>query len=84
MVSLSTGISLADECISEFTALRMKRTHRYLIMKVNDEKSHIVIDKLGARDETFEQFKENMPKDQTRYESSLFSHISTLHFERTW
>ena len=63
MVSLSTGIIIADDCISEFTALRMKRAHRYLILKVNDDKSAIVIEKLGAREETFEQFKENMPKD---------------------
>jgi cofilin len=63
MVSLSTGIIIADDCISEFTALRMKRAHRYLILKVNDDKSAIVIEKLGARDETFDQFKENMPKD---------------------
>jgi cofilin len=63
MVSLSTGIIIADDCISEFTALRMKRAHRYLILKVNDDKSAIVIEKLGAREETFDQFKENMPKD---------------------
>ena len=66
MVSLSTGITIADECISEFTSLRMKRAHRYLILKVNDEKTQIVVEKIGARDETFAQFKENMPKDQCR------------------
>lgn len=66
MVSLSTGISLADDCISEFTALRMKRAHRYLILKVNDEKTQIVLDKVGARDASFAQFKEDMPKDQGR------------------
>ena len=66
MVSLSTGISLADECISEFTALRMKRAHRYLILKVNDDKTQIVLEKVGARDATFAQFKEDMPKDQGR------------------
>ena len=69
MVSLSTGITIADECISEFTALRMKRSHRYLILKVNDDKNAIVVDKVGARDATFAEFKENMPKDQCRYES---------------
>jgi len=66
MVSLSTGISLADECITEFTALRMKRAHRYIIYKINEDKTSIVIDQIGARDATFATFKENMPKDQTR------------------
>lgn len=66
MVSLSTGISIADECISEFTALRMKRAHRYMILKVSEDKTSIVVDQLGARDATFDQFKESMPKDQCR------------------
>ena len=38
MVSLSTGIIISDECISEFTALRMKRAHRYIILKVSEDK----------------------------------------------
>lgn len=66
MVSLTTGISLDDECISEFSALRMKRAHRYLIMKVNDDKSKVIIEHIGARDATFAEFKEQMPKDQCR------------------
>ena len=63
---MSTGITLADECVTEFNALRMKRTHRYIIMKPNEDKTSIVLEKVGARDATFEQFKEDMPKDQCR------------------
>jgi cofilin len=66
MVSLQTGIQVTDECITEFTALRMKRAHRYLILRVTEDKTQIVIEKKGGRDETFEQFKESMPKDQGR------------------
>lgn len=51
---MSTGITLADECVTEFNSLRMKRTHRYMIMKPNDEKTSIVLEKLGAREATFE------------------------------
>jgi cofilin len=63
---MSSGITVHDDCISEFTALRMKRTHRYLIYKVSDDKTQIVIDQVGARDSTFAEFKELMPKDQCR------------------
>lgn len=66
MVSLTTGINVSDECISEFNALRMKRAHRYIIMKVNDDKTQIVVDTLGPREGTFDEFKEKMPKDQCR------------------
>lgn len=64
---LNTGITVHDDCISEFTALRMKRAHRYIIFKVNDEKDKIIIEHIGARDSTFNEFKEKMPKDCCRY-----------------
>ena len=66
MVSMSAGIQVADECVTEFTALRMKRSHRYMILKVSDDKTQIIIEKIGARTETFNDFKESMPKDQCR------------------
>ena len=56
-----------EDCIAEFTALRMKRAHRYIIFRVNDDKTRVYIDKVGARDSTFEEFKESMPKDGCRY-----------------
>ncbi len=44
----------------------MKRTHRYIIMKVNEDKSRVIVEHVGERDATFESFKELMPKDQCR------------------
>ena len=76
MVSLSGGIQVADECISEFVALRMKRAHRYMILKVNDDKTSIVLEHVGSRESTFEQFKEQLPKDGGRYVSISFPNIS--------
>lgn len=83
MVSLSGGISVADECITEFVALRMKRAHRYMILKVNDDKTQIVLEHLGARDSTFEQFKEQLPKDGGRYVPFSFTNISYYYYQHT-
>ena len=44
----------------------MRRKHRYVIMNVNDDKTEIVIEKIGARDAPWEEFKESMPKDSAR------------------
>ena len=64
---IGTGIIVEDEIIAEFSALRMKRAHRYIIMRVNEDKTKIVAEKIGARDSTFDDFKESMPKDECRY-----------------
>ena len=63
---VDTGIKPTDDVYTEFTNLRMKRAHRYMIMKMSDDKTGIEIEKLGKRDETFDNFKEAMPKDQCR------------------
>jgi len=63
---MQTGIVAADECVNEFNALRMKRAHRYIIFRMNDEKTQIVVEHLGARDATFEDFKQQIPKDEPR------------------
>jgi hypothetical protein len=61
-----TGIEVDDSVATEYTQLRMKRTHRYLILKVNDDKTKIEIEHIGVREATFAEFKENMPKDHCR------------------
>lgn len=66
MVSTQSLIVLDDECVTQFQALRMKRAHRYIIMKVNDEKNRVIIEHIGERSATFAEFKELMPKDQCR------------------
>ena len=63
---VDTGIQVDDQIVEEFLKLRMKRTHRFLIMKLSDDKKQIELEQLGARDQTFNDFKDLMPKDQCR------------------
>ena len=63
---MQTGITVDDQCVQTYTELRMKRLHRFLIMKVNDDNTKIIIDHVGAREASFADFKELMPKDQCR------------------
>ena len=64
---MNTGINIPDEVRAEFQALRLKRKYRYIIMKVNEAKDGVEVEKTGERDETFDQFKENMPKNNSRW-----------------
>jgi cofilin len=63
---LTTGLQVSDEIIQEFNNLRMKRQHRYLIFKVSDDHQSIVIDQVGPREATFDNFKEQMPQEEPR------------------
>ena len=63
---VDTGIHVNDDIIEEFNKLRMKRAHRFMIMKHSEDKTKIEIEHIGARDNVFSQFKELMTKDQCR------------------
>lgn len=63
---MQSGIGIGDDVREKFNELRMKRLHRYLIFKASDDKSAVELEKTGERDETFEQFKESMPKNNSR------------------
>lgn len=41
---MNTGIKVNEEVSTEFTALRMKRAHRFMIMVVNDDKTEVIIE----------------------------------------
>lgn len=41
---MSSGINIADDIASEYNNLRMKRQHRYLIFKLSDDNSGVIID----------------------------------------
>ncbi len=55
---MSTGLRVSEDVATEYTAMRMKRSHRYMIIKVNEDNTEVVVEHLGARDATFEDFKE--------------------------
>ncbi len=63
---MQTGITIPDEVRTEFQNLRMKRKHRYIIFKVSADKTACEIEKLGARDADWDEFKNSMPKNNSR------------------
>lgn len=44
-----------------------KRKAKYIIFKGNDDYSAVIVDKEGGKDETFDDFKNSVPKDQPRW-----------------
>jgi cofilin len=63
---MQTGILIPDEIRERFQEMRMKRKHRYIILKPSDSHDSVVIEKVGERNETWEQFQEAMPKNNSR------------------
>jgi len=63
---MQSGIGIPENVREEFQAMRMKRKHRYIIFKASADKSSVEVEKLGAREADWEEFKESMPKNNSR------------------
>ena len=63
---MQSGLNIPDNVREEFQQLRMKRKHRFIIYKPNDDKSSVKIETIGARESTWEQFAEACPKNNSR------------------
>lgn len=58
-------MEVSQDIATHFTDLRMKRTYRYLIVKMGE--TGPVLEHAGARDATFDMFRDHMPKDEPRW-----------------
>lgn len=59
-MSLASGVSITDECISAFNELRMgKGKVKYVIYKIANNKKEVVVDEIG-HDHNYEVFRERL------------------------
>ncbi|KAH7365526.1 hypothetical protein KP509_18G032900 [Ceratopteris richardii] len=62
-----SGIAVDNDCKLKFLDLKSKRLYRYIIYKIDDKSQQIVVEKLGAPDETYDAFTGSLPEKDCRY-----------------
>ncbi|KAL4488364.1 hypothetical protein ABPG72_019214 [Tetrahymena utriculariae] len=63
---MDLGLQIADDCLQQYQAMRMDKKHRYIIYHTKNNKT-IEIEKIGARDDTYEQFLNSLPQNDSRF-----------------
>lgn len=63
---MNSGIEIPDEVLAEYKQLAFKRQTRYIVYKPSEDKTKIEIEKVGAREETWDDMKAAIPKDLAR------------------
>lgn len=63
---MSSGVKVSEDCVAIFNEIKLKHTKRYIIYKIENKKQ-IVIEKEGAKEETYDDFVNAIPKDEPRY-----------------
>ncbi|KAL8115759.1 hypothetical protein AgCh_022312 [Apium graveolens] len=60
------GMWVTDECKNSFMEMKWKKVHRYIVFKI-DDKSKVVVDKVGAAGESYHDLAASLPDDDCRY-----------------
>ena len=64
---MASGIAVKDDCVNVFNELKLKSTHRYITYKIGDDLKEIVVDQIGPRSATWDDFRNALPRDEPRY-----------------
>lgn len=58
-----TGVGVNDDVMAKFQDLKLNHTLRYVIFKMNDKSTEIVVEKTGEKNATYSDFIACLPKD---------------------
>lgn len=58
-------MAVEDDCKLKFLDLKARRTYRFIIFKI--EGQHVMVEKLGSPNDSYEDFTGSLPSDECRY-----------------
>ena len=62
-----SGISISQDAVEVFYQMRLKSTYRWVVYKINDAATEVVIEHLGAPTSTYGEFLAHLPESDCRY-----------------
>ncbi|KAG1816840.1 cofilin [Suillus subaureus] len=72
---MSSGVIAAPECLDKFAQLKMTKSLKYVLFKLNDTRTEIVVDKTSGNP-NYEEFLTNLPADGCKWAVYDFSYTS--------
>ncbi|KAG2534223.1 actin-depolymerizing factor 3 [Panicum virgatum] len=67
MANARSGVAVNDDCMLKFGELQSKRLHRFIVYKMDDKFKEIIVDKVGDRETSYEDFTNSLPENDCRY-----------------
>jgi cofilin len=68
---MSTGITCDDDIIASFEQFKLQqgdyKGKSFIIYKINDKKTKIIVEKTGEVGEGYDEFVESLPENEPRY-----------------
>jgi cofilin len=62
-----SGMGVAEETKTSFLDLKRKKSHRYVIFRIDDKEKEVIVEKQGAPWESYDDFTAALPSDDCRF-----------------
>ncbi|XP_073119351.1 actin-depolymerizing factor isoform X1 [Henckelia pumila] len=79
----SSGMGVADHCKTTYMELQRKKVHRYVIFKIEEKKSEVVVEKTGSLAESYEDFTASLPENDCRYAVYDFDYVTSENCQKS-
>eukprot|EP00294_Goniomonas_avonlea_P017607 CAMPEP_0114542310 /NCGR_PEP_ID=MMETSP0114-20121206/1771_1 /TAXON_ID=31324 /ORGANISM="Goniomonas sp, Strain m" /LENGTH=137 /DNA_ID=CAMNT_0001726607 /DNA_START=121 /DNA_END=534 /DNA_ORIENTATION=- len=64
---MQAGVAIDDACVNSFNNLKLKKDARYIIFKMDDDLTKVVVDSTGAPATPYADFLAQLPANECRY-----------------
>uniref|UniRef100_A0A5B7BG21 Putative actin-depolymerizing factor 10 n=1 Tax=Davidia involucrata TaxID=16924 RepID=A0A5B7BG21_DAVIN len=83
MANSASGMAVNDECKLKFLELKAKRNHRFIVFKIEEKIQQVMVEKAGAKEETYEDFTNSLPANECRYAVFDFDFITDENIQKS-
>ncbi|KAB5540789.1 hypothetical protein DKX38_013763 [Salix brachista] len=79
----ASGMAVHDDCMLKFMELKAKRTHRFIVYKIEEEQKQVIVEKLGEPAQSYEDFTASLPADECRYAVYDFDFVTEENVQKS-
>jgi len=79
----NTGVKLNDDCVTAFNDFKLRKAYSYLVFKLSDDLTQIVIEHKGAPGADYTEFVKCLPDNDCRYAVVTVSYSTPSEGDRT-
>ncbi|KAK4349099.1 hypothetical protein RND71_031854 [Anisodus tanguticus] len=83
MANAASGMAVHDDCKLRFLELKAKRTHRFIVFKIEEKQKQVVVEKVGEPTESYEDFAANLPENECRYAVYDFDFVTAENCQKS-
>ncbi|KAG7568793.1 Actin-depolymerizing factor homology domain [Arabidopsis thaliana x Arabidopsis arenosa] len=79
----TSGMGVADQSKTTFLELQRKKTHRYVVFKIDESKKQVVVEKTGNPTESYDDFLASLPENDCRYAVYDFDFVTSENCQKS-